>query len=78
MAKFLDTIDGGGLRAVNFGDPGSPGDLATKSYVDLHAPSDGSVPLYVQQAAPTPPGGTYLWVQTYPNGDLQIWIEDGT
>jgi hypothetical protein len=34
MAKFIDTIDGNAQRAVNFADPSSAQDLATKQYVD--------------------------------------------
>ena len=47
--------------------------------------ADGSAligsPVFVQPTAPTPPGGTYMWVQTQmgPTGkNVTIWIEDGT
>ena len=37
------------------------------------------VPTYVQDAAPTPPGGAYIWWQTnYPSaGNMTMWLENG-
>lgn len=38
----------------------------------------GGTPVYIQNTQPTAgPGDKYLWLDTS-NGDLQIWVEDGT
>lgn len=40
----------------------------------------GDTPVFVQNVAPTPPGGAYTWIQTGlgPTGKgITIWVEDG-
>jgi len=34
--------------------------------------------LFIGPSAPVNPPIPYMWVQTFPNGDLTVWVDDGS
>ena len=59
------TVSGVGVR----GEPGPAGPPGTGG-------GGGAGNVFIQATAPVTALATYLWVQTFANGDLSFWVED--
>lgn len=76
--KLLTGADFNGQKAVNLAPGVDPTDAATVSQLGA---GGGATNVFVQNATPSTPPATYLWVQTglgASGTDMTFWIEDGT
>jgi hypothetical protein len=52
------------------------GDTVQEAFGKLQGQLDKRQPVFIQAAQPSE-SGRYLWVQTFPSGDISFWVEDG-